>query len=223
MKQLLLDLDRDAPPSFDNFIAGDNVELLRALEESVRGAGHLYLWGAPSSGRSHLLAATVVKASEAGRPADHTEPEQASAGLPETPGMLLAVDDVEQLDEAGQIALFNAFNRASTLHQTLVIAGPAAPRGLALREDLRTRIGQCLVFELRPLDDETRADILATLAERRGMSLPEDVVKFLLRHGSRDLPNLIATVEALDTTSLERKRPITLVLLREIMQPGLPA
>lgn len=223
MKQLLLDLAGDAPLSFDNFIAGDNAELLRALEECVRGAGHLYLWGPPGSGRSHLLAATIAKTIEAGRPADCIEPEQISANLPETPGMLLAVDDVEQLDEAGQIALFNAFNRARALHQTLVIAGAAAPRGLDLREDLRTRIGQCLVFELRPLNDAIRADILATLAERRGMRLPEDVVKFLLRHGSRDLPNLVAIVEALDTASLERKRPITLALLREIMQPGLPA
>lgn len=221
MKQLLLDLRADAPPTLDNFIAGENDELLRALHETVLGAGHLYLWGPAVSGRSHLLAATVEAASEAGRPALHLAAETVGENLPDTPGLLLAIDDVERLDEAAQIALFNAFNRSAAYNQTLLLAGPQPPRSLALREDLRTRIGQTLVFELRPLDDATRAAILARLAERRGMKLPDELVVFLLRHGRRDLPSLVAVVEALDAASLERKRPVTLALLREVMQPGL--
>lgn len=221
MKQLLLDLRADAPPTLDNFIAGENDELLQALHETVLGAGHLYLWGPPVSGRSHLLAATVEAATQAGRPALHLAATGVGRTLPDTPGLLLAIDDVDRLDDAAQIALFNAFNRAATYNQTLLLAGPQPPRSLAVREDLRTRIGQTLVFELRPLDDATRAAILATLAERRGMKLPDEVVAFLLRHGRRDLPSLVATVEALDAASLERKRPVTLALLREVMQPGL--
>ena len=221
MKQLLLDLRADAPPTLENFIAGENEELLRALHQTVLGAGHLYLWGPPVSGRSHLLAATVEAAGHAGRPALHLAAADVGHTLPETPGLLLAIDDVETLDDAAQIALFNAFNRAAAYNHTLLLCGSRPPRELALREDLRTRIGQTLVFELRPLDDATRAAILATLAERRGMKLPEEVVAFLLRHGRRDLPSLVATVEALDAASLERKRPVTLALLREVMQPGL--
>lgn len=218
MKQLLLDLHIDAPPTLDNFIPGENAELLSALGATVLGAGHLYLWGPSGSGRSHLLAGTVDAARQAGRPALHMSAAEGSGTLPETTGLLLAVDDVETLDEAAQIALFNAFNRSANLNQTLLLAGSRPPRELELREDLRTRIGQCLVYELRPLDDATRAAILAALAERRGMHLPEDVVQFLLRHGSRDLPSLVATVAALDAASLERKRPITLPLLREVTQ-----
>jgi DnaA family protein len=221
MKQLVLDLAPNAPPRFENFIIGDNAELLRALADCVRGDGHLYLWGPSGSGRSHLLCATVGAAREAGRPADFWRPTTASA-VPDASGALIAIDDADRLAPEAQIAVFNAFNRAATLHHTLVLAGNAPPRALNLREDLRTRIGQCLVFETRPLDDDTRARILATLAERRGMRLPADLVNFLLRHGRRDLPSLVATVEALDTASLERKRPITLALLREVMQPDLP-
>lgn len=221
MKQLLLDLRADAPPTLENFIAGENEELLRALHQTVLGAGHLYLWGPPVSGRSHLLAATVEAASHAGRPASHLPAASVGDTLPDTPGLLLAIDDVEDLGEAAQIALFNAFNRAAGYNHTLLLAGARPPRELALREDLRTRIGQTLVFELRPLDDATRAAILATLAGRRGMKLPDEVVAFLLRHGRRDLPSLVAVVDALDAASLERKRPVTLALLREVMQPGL--
>ena len=221
MKQLLLDLRADAPPTLENFIAGENEELLTALHATVLGAGHLYLWGPAGSGRSHLLAATVDAATQAGRPALHLAAADVGDTLPDTPGLLLAIDDAEQLGEAAQIALFNAINRAATYNHTLLLAGAQPPRELRLREDLRTRIGQTLVFELRPLDDATRAAILATLAERRGMKLPDEVVAFLLRHGRRDLPSLVATVDALDAASLERKRPVTLALLREVMQPDL--
>ena len=47
------------------------------------------------------------------------------------------------------------------------------------------------------------------------------MVEFLLRHGRRELSSLLAVLDALDTASLERKRPITLPLLREMMQQGL--
>ena len=103
----------------------------------------------------------------------------------------------------------------------MLLAGPSAPLGLALREDLRTRIGQALIYEVQALDDDARAAILLTLAARRGLRLADEVVEFLLRHGRRELSSLLAVLDALDTASLERKRPITLPLLREMMQQGL--
>lgn len=230
MKQLVLDIRPDAPPTLDNFVAGTNAELVATLSllagtpagaASPLPARHLYLWGAPGSGRSHLLRASVAMAAEAGRPAQLCAAAEVGAALPETAGALLAIDDVDRLAPAAQIALFNAFNRARGSAQTLLLAGPAAPLGLALREDLRTRIGQSLIYEVQPLDDASRAAILATLAERRGLRLADEVVDFLLRHGRRDLSALLAVLDALDAASLERKRPVTLPLLREMMQQGL--
>ena len=40
-------------------------------------------------------------------------------------------------------------------------------------------------------------------------------------HGRRDLPSLLATVDALDAYSLSLKRPVTVPLVREWLQPGL--
>lgn len=50
MRQLVLELHPDAPPRLDNFIVGENVELLATLKQTVIGANHLYLWGPPGSG-----------------------------------------------------------------------------------------------------------------------------------------------------------------------------
>lgn len=221
MKQLVLDLHADAPPRFDNFVEAGNEELLVALRHTVRGDGHLYLWGEAGSGRTHLLRAASAAAAAAGRPTCYLSASEIATALPELPAALLAIDDIDALAPAAQIALFNAFNRARETRQTLLLAGSAPPRALTLREDLRTRVGQCLVYELHALDDDARAMIIATLAQRRGLFLGDDVIQFLLRHGRRDLPSLIAAVDALDRATLERKRPATVPLLRELIQGGL--
>lgn len=222
MKQLTLDIGPDVPPDFDNFVVGANLELVEALRAAVLGDAHIYLWGERMSGRSHLLRAAVRHCEAAARPAAHVAAATVGEALPDTSAMLLAIDDVDQLVEPAQIALFNAFNRARLQHQTLLLSGPCPPLELRLREDLRTRIGQCLVFEVKPLDDQARALILTTLAERRGLPLGQDLIAFVLRHGRRDLPSLVTLVDALDRASLEHKRPITLPLLRNLMQSGLP-
>jgi DnaA family protein len=228
MKQLVLDIRPDAPPTLENFVAGANAELLATVSLLVTPATaarlparHIYLWGAPGSGRSHLLRAVADAARGAGRPAHLLGAKAVDDDLPETAGALLAIDDVDQLSPAAQIALFNAFNRARSNGQSLLLAGPAAPLGLTLREDLRTRIGQSLIYQVQPLDDAARTEILTTLAARRGLRLADEVVDFLLRHGRRELASLLAVLDALDRASLERKRPITLPLLREMIQQGL--
>lgn len=221
MRQLVLDIQPDAPATFDNFIVGDNGAVLAALHEAVMGAGHVTLWGAPASGRSHLLQAVVAAANAAGRPASLHAATAIQRDFSPPANSLIAIDDVENLSDDAQIALFNVFNHAREQHLTLVISAARAPLALAIREDLRTRIGQTLIFELKPLDDETRHDILQALAARRGLQLNEDVVQFLLRHGSRDQRTLLRVLNSLDQASLERKRPITLPLLRDLMQSGL--
>lgn len=226
MKQLALDFAPDQAPSLDSFVAGDdsaNALMLATLRDIVRPGArdHVYLWGETGCGRTHLLRACVEAARAAGRPALYLAASAAGEVLPEAPGQLLAVDDVDALPPEAQIALFNAYNRSRGSGQSLVLAGTAAPLGLALREDLRTRLGQCLVFQVHPLDDQARNAILATLAQRRGLRLDQEVIAYLLRHGRRDLPSLVAVLDALDRTSLERKRPVTLPLLRELLQGGL--
>ena len=223
MKQLLLDIDCSAPAGFEHFVAGDNAALLAALHEAaLAGSDPLYLWGPHGSGKSHLLAATAALAREAGRPSRRLPPAPSSGdadALP-TPALLI-VDDVDDLTAAQQIALFNAFNACRERRSTLIVAGSAPPRDLVLREDLRTRIGQALVFEIRPPDDDVRRAIIESLSQRRRIRLDGEVVGFVLRHGNRDMASLLSVFEALDRASLENKRPITLPLLRSLVQSGL--
>ena len=57
-EQLTFELVPPESPTFDNFLAGDNRELVSALGRAARGElaeTSLVLWGAAGTGRSHLL------------------------------------------------------------------------------------------------------------------------------------------------------------------------
>lgn len=219
MTQLLLDLQPAQPPSLDNFIAGTNQELLARLRALAQPGSFdaIYLWGPEGSGKSHLLAAVAALALRK-RPALFLERRPASTDFYAPPGGLLIVDDVDTLDDAAQVALFRIFNTARMVGLGLLLAGGKAPLKLKLREDLRTRIGQTLIYEVKTLNDEQKAAALRRHALERGLKVDDGLVRYLLTHGRRDLPSLMAVLDHLDRTTLERQRPATLPLLKEALQ-----
>jgi DnaA family protein len=219
MSQLLLDLKPEQRPSLDNFVAGTNAELVGRLRDlsELDNFDTIYLWGAEGSGRSHLLGA-VAAAAGARRVVRLVDGGTSSCDMNVPPGGLLIVDDVHRLDAEAQVALFRAFNAARLVGHAVLLAGPVPPLQLQLREDLRTRIGQSLIYEVKPLTDEEKSAALARHALLRGMKVDTGLVNYLLRHGRRDLPSLMAVLDALDRATLEQQRPATLPLLKEVME-----
>jgi DnaA family protein len=218
MKQLLLDIAADVPPTLDNFLPGRNAELLLALQTILQGEvgeHFVYIWGEPGSGRSHLLSAWVHAAQQLGHSAAYVPGE-----IPDQweGGGLVAVDDVARLDEDGQIALFHLYNRLREAGGALLVSGPVAPTGLDVRPDLLTRLGWGLVYQIHALNDGEKALALQAHARERGFRLPQEVLDYLLRHWRRDLPSLMAVLDALDRYTLEQQRPVTVPLLRQLLQ-----
>ena len=202
MKQLLLDIQPPSAPTLDNFIPGSNAEALHSLKMAIDGANEvrfIYLWGAPGSGKSHLLQACHDLALQRSLP-------------------LSVVDDVNTLDDEAQIDLFNYFNQLRASGGILITSGNAAPTQMGLRDDLATRLAWGLVYQLHPLSDEEKAQALKTHAKERGMKLPDEVVDYCLRHLRRDLPTLMAVLNALDKWSLTEKKPVTVPLLKKLLQ-----
>jgi DnaA family protein len=205
LKQLLLDIQPLAPPTLDNFIHGSNAEALHSLKMAINSASEarfIYLWGAPGSGKSHLLQACNDLARERDLP-------------------LSVVDDVNMLDEEAQIELFNYFNQLRASGGILITSGNAAPTQMGLRDDLATRLAWGLVYQLHPLTDEEKAQALKTHAKERGMKLPDEVVDYCLRYLRRDLPTLMAVLNALDQWSLTEKKPVTVPMLKKMLQLNL--
>lgn len=220
MKQLLLDLDTEKPQTLDTFAVGKNQELLHLLRQvTTQPAGTLndrfiYLWGELGAGRTHLLRALAVLPNARYIAAD----AEADAFLFDPAISLYMIDDCEELSPDSQIAAFNLFNQVRENGGVLVTAGSVAPAVLPVREDLRTRLGWGLIYQVHGLTDEEKIAALTLAAHARGFALAQGVLPYLITHYRRDMRSLAAMLDALDRYSLETKRPITLPLLRSLLQ-----
>ena len=202
MKQLLLDIQPAALPTLDNFVVGRNAEALHSLRLAVEGKiepRFIYLWGPAGSGKSHLLAACSSAAEKNGL-------------------NLVCADNVHLLPAEAQIDLFNTYNQLKEAGGAMIAAGIASPSQMGLREDLATRLAWGLTYQLHPLTDAEKAQALRNYAQARGMKLPDEVLDYCLRYLRRDMPTLIATIDALDEWSLTTKKPVTVPLLRKLLQ-----
>ena len=209
MDQLLLDITPSSRPTFDNFVVGSNGELISVLQHALAGSSAercIYLWGDEGSGKSHLLQACVNSNPDA---------VYARASVPE-PADIVALDDVETLDDAAQIELFNLYNRMREKNRMLITSGSKSPLHLTLRDDLRTRLGWGLVYQVHTLSDEEKRDALSQHALNKGFALAPEIGNYLLRHGRRDLTSLLAALDALDEESRRLHRPPTIPLLKTI-------
>lgn len=199
MKQLLLDIKPAAPPSFNNFVIGKNAELVFQLKHALntpQEAHFIYLWGESGSGKTHLIEAC------------RTHP-------------VVLVDNVHLLDNTAQINLFNQYNELKNNNGTLICTGLHAPTQMGLRDDLATRLAWGLVYQCQPLSDQDKTTALKQHAFERGMKLPDEVADYCLRYLRRDLPTLMATLDALDEWSLTMQKPVTVPMLRKLLQLNL--
>ena len=199
MKQLLLDIKPAAAPSLQNFVAGRNAEAIASLEALFSNhspSKFIYLWGENGSGKSHLLSACEAIGAR-------------------------VVDDVHLLDNDVQIALFNTYNQLKEAGNILITAGLHAPTQMGLRDDLATRLAWGLVYQLHPLNDDEKATALKQHAKERGMKLPDEVTDYCLRYLRRDLATLMAVLDALDKWSLTEKKPVSVPMLRKLLQLNL--
>jgi DnaA family protein len=212
MRQLTLDLLRPAPASLDNFVVGSNQEVvhtLQAIAIGERRTRFVHLWGAPATGKSHLLGAL-------GGLSLSPQTPLAAFRLPRG-ARVITMDDCDQLDAERQHALFHLYNQV--LAQTdvaLVSASRSAPASMTVREELRTRLAWGLVMQLQPLTDQDRLQALRAVAKAHGAHVADEVLEYLATRKARDMRSQLQWLQALDRYGLERKRPLTLPLLREL-------
>jgi DnaA family protein len=218
MEQLIFELAPAEPPRLANFLPGRNAELVALLPRFITGDVNetgLLLWGEAGAGKTHLLQAAIASARERGIAARWVAQPAELASTPVDSGdALVAIDRVDTADAAASGAIFSLYNALKQRRGRLIAATRTPLAALPLREDLRTRLGWGLVYEVLALSDEDKPAAMAAFAGQRGFVLSAEVIDYLLRHGRRDLPSLLATLAALDRASLATKRPITVPLLK---------
>lgn len=226
MKQIPLSLGPTRSLGFADLLVGRNaqaIEHLSALSADPARSAHMtpvtYLWGASGTGKTHLLTAVGHAVQQGGgqalwlsdAPAEHYLDDAATACS------VLIMDNCDALSPERQQMAFAAFVRAAALGLPVVAAGRRPPTDLPLRDDVRSRLGWGLIFELHPLNDAECMQVLRDEARRRGLALSPEVESYLMTRFQRDLKSLMNLLDRLDYFSLVQKRAVTVPLLKTML------
>jgi len=233
-KQLVFRFDSPETQSFAAFATGENTQAVAALQHMVSGQGErqVYLWGGRGVGKTHLLMAAGEAAAEAGLRVSYLPCNEFAEAFPMMlEGLeqrdLVLFDDLHALaghDEAEE-ALFHCLNRLRDAGVAWVASAELPPQQIPIRlADVRSRLGQSLVFRLQPLLDEALLAALKQWAELYRIHLPEEVERYLLGRCSRQPAVLRDWIRLLAEETLQKQHRLTLQFvkncIREHQQEG---
>lgn len=226
--QLTLGLYLKDEATFDNFYAGKNNEILMALRKAVRRESDnlIYICGARGQGCTHLLQASCRDAYQQEITSVYLPLSHLSHFNPDILNgleslQLVCIDDLQMI--AGRAeweeAFFHLYNRIQEVGAQLIVAAHDVPKAIAFQlPDLVSRLSGGIVYTLSPFSDEEKLSVLIMRANRRGITLSEEVGKYILRHCPRHMGTLFAALEALDNASLAAQRKLTIPFVKEVLQ-----
>ena len=228
MQQLPLGVRLRERATFDIFVVSPpNLEAVGRVRDAAQRGGVVWLWGTEGCGRSHLLQAVCAAAPAEMRAGYLPFAELAAAGMPSMAALegagaldLLCLDDLDLVlgERDFEVALFGVYRALEERRGGIVVAAATPPtaRPWALA-DIGSRFGAAEVFQLRALDEEGQAEALRRRAAARGLDLPEETVRWLLRRFPRDMTQLGRLLDRIDEASLREQRRVTVPFVRTIL------
>lgn len=225
--QLPLGLALREHARFDSFRAGDNAEIISLLRELSAGRGEpaVCLVAPAGMGKTHLLqavchAAGVLQTEVAYLPLRDLQDIGPAAldGLEQLALVCLDDADVVAGDDAWERALFDLYNRCRDAQVALLVALADAPHECGFRlKDLVTRLEWGVTATLKPLDEAQLVEALELRAAARGLELPGETIRYLLKRYPRDLPGMFSLFDRLDAASMVEQRRLTVPFVKEVL------
>jgi DnaA-homolog protein len=212
---------------FATFLPARNAEVRAHLERLASGAlaGTAWVCGPYGTGKSHLLQAACVAASETMRAGYFPLSQLHTLGPEVLEGAAqldcLCLDDLDgvigNLD--WEHALFGIFREIDERGARLIVSAARPP---SLMEwalpDLGSRFTAAMVFQLRALDEEEQQEALRLRAHTRGFELPDETSRWLQRRFPRDMRALYELLDTLDEAALVAQRRLTVPFIRSVLR-----
>jgi len=224
MTQLALPLQLADHAVFASYLNSGNEALVATLSRiAADDEGHgCWLWGASATGKTHLLQAVCEAAGD--RAAYMPLAMVAEAGPGVLDGLssreLVCIDDIDKV--AGQadweLALFDLCNQIFDAGSQLLVSAASTPRECPIEmADLRSRLARLPVFQIHALGEDERVSALQLRSRHRGLELPDDAARYLLKRSRRDMASLYELLDTLDREALRAKRRLTIPFVREVL------
>ncbi len=208
--QLPLDFFPEKQPTLANFIVGSNSEAVAVISELAAGRGpqFTYLWGYEGVGKTHLVRA-LGKLGE---------------GIPAfvENRTIYTVDNVQNLTSDEQQELFVLYNTVREHPGThLLVTADRSPKEFerqGFRKDLTSRFSWGVVFELSPLSDEQKRQVILEAASQTGLKVAPEVLKWVENNFPRDMHTMSNLLHSLDRYAMSAKRAVTIPLIKEWLE-----
>ncbi|MEO7326327.1 MAG: chromosomal replication initiator protein DnaA [Dokdonella sp.] len=228
--------------TFDNFVEGKSNQLGKAAATQVamnpgRAYNPLLLYGGTGLGKTHLMhaAGNLMRANRPDVKILYLRSEQFVSGMVralQQKGMdefkrrfrtvdALLIDDIQFFagKNTTQEEFFHTFNALFEGKQQIILTCDRYPKEVDnLEPRLKSRLGWGLSVAIEPPDFETRAAIVLSKAQAKGVELPEEVAVLMakrMRSNVRDLEGALNTLVA--RSNFEGKR-ITLEFAQETLR-----
>ncbi len=224
MGQLALPLRLDDHAVFASFLATGNESVVAELRCIAEGdGGGCWLWGLPSTGKTHLLQAACELAGD--RSVYLPMSDFAAADPAILDGLesreLLCIDDLDAVAGGAdwEQALFALWNRVQDSNGQIVVAAAMASRECPFElPDLKSRLNTLPVYQLHSLDEEQRVSALQLRARHRGLELPSQTARYMLNRSRRDMASLYRLLDKLDLEALRAKRRLTIPFVSSVLR-----
>ncbi len=208
--------------SFDNFYESPCNKLVRDVAETVaispkeETSSLLFIYGASGVGKTHLSQAIAQLIMQkhphlkvAYIPYDRFETQfiydarfksKANFVSYYQEMDVLIIDDIQGLigKDKTQHAFFEIFNHLRLLNKQIFFTSDIAPSQFTgLQDRILTRLQSAMILELKRPDFELRCKYLRAKSKEMGISISEDIIKFIaqnLRRNIRELAGLLNTL-----------------------------
>jgi len=215
---------------FSSYFGETNQAIVCQLQQLITAEhttiNNVYMFGQQGVGKSHLLHACCALASQEHKTSvclSFSELQHLSVAVLE--GLehidVVCLDDIELIkgNKLWQQAVFDLYNRMLEHEQLLIITGDQSVQELPLSlPDLKSRLSWGLVAQVKPLTDLEKMQAIQGRAKQRGLVLQDDAVKFLFNRLSRNMSDLIESLDKLDQASIQEQRKITIPFIKAVLK-----
>lgn len=219
-RQLVLDLGhRTARGRADFLVSGSNAEAVEWIDRWPDWPSRAFvIWGPPASGKTHLGHVWCARSG-----ADLICPDDVRANPAadlRDRNACLFLDDADDLSDSpeDEEALLHLYNYTLETEGTLLLAARQAPAFWPVRlADLSSRMKALQGAGIAAPDDSLLAALLVKQFQDRQLRVGEEVVAYLLPRIERSFEAASRIVAAIDAAALERLRPVTVPLVRDVL------